>query len=160
MERIRKFERKCLRACTSLYRSPDSNYVKYVCNRKLYNSSDMIRIDNFTIKLIRNHIVKSTQCFSNNLIMAPYYTNDNYIQKTLSTGFIPPEAFLYLDKKGYIQDNNGVPIFYHLYRRANVKAVNSDIMIDNDSRYDTSVSNRDRNERGRINTQKFWWIAE
>lgn len=54
MEKIRVFERKCLRACTSLYRSPESDYLKYINNKKLYNVANINRIDNFIIQLIRN----------------------------------------------------------------------------------------------------------
>jgi hypothetical protein len=37
-----------------------------------------------------------------------------YYEKTRKTGFIPPEAFMYLDKKNYLQDNNNTPIIYHV----------------------------------------------
>lgn len=33
MEKMRKFERKCLRACVNLYRTPESNYKKYYSNK-------------------------------------------------------------------------------------------------------------------------------
>lgn len=159
MERFRKFERKCIRSCTSQYRSANSNYIKYISNTKLYNSSNIIRIDNFIIKIIRNHILKSTQCYENNLIMAPYYTNDGYIENSLKTGFVPPEAFLFLDKKGIIQNSIGIPIFYHLNRRANIKAVDIDLVVNNDIRFDTSVSKRDLKERLKIDRTKYWWIT-
>ncbi|KNC24125.1 hypothetical protein FF38_05532 [Lucilia cuprina] len=55
------------------------------------------RIDNFIIKLIRNHILKCTECTTNNLIFAPYYTDDQYILNTLISGHVPPEAFIHLD---------------------------------------------------------------
>lgn len=78
MEKLRVFERKCLRACTSLYRSPNSQFTKYVSNRKLYNTAKVSRIDNFIIHLIRNHILKSFECKENNLRLAPYYVNHEY----------------------------------------------------------------------------------
>lgn len=160
MERIRKFERSCLRACTSLYRSESSDFTKYISNKILYNTAEINRIDNFIIKLIRNHIIGTTQCFSNNLIMAPYYTSDVYIQKTLESGFVPPEAFLCLDKNGFIQNENGIPIFYHLHRRANSKAVDNNLLINNDIRFDTSVSIRDRVDRNKLNKNIYWWITD
>jgi len=40
-----------------------------------------------------------------------------YHNRTISiTGYIPPEAFIYLDQKGYIQDNENVPLIYHFPR--------------------------------------------
>lgn len=157
MEKIRKFERKCLRACTGLYRSPSSNYTKYISNKLLYNSSNINRIDNFMIKIIRNHISKCMDCTTNNLISAPYYVNEGYICNTLSTGYVPPEAFLYLDNKGFIQSNLGVPIFYHMYRRANRKEVDPNLINNNDIRFDTTIPLKDEYEMRTLNLQKYWW---
>ena len=42
-------------------------------------------------------MIRSTITYENNLIMGPYYTNDNYIIKTLRSGYVLPEAFLYPD---------------------------------------------------------------
>jgi len=35
-----------------------------------------------------------------------------YYEKVLTTDFILPEAYLYLDQKGYIQDDKDVPLIY------------------------------------------------
>lgn len=53
IEILRVFERKCLRACTSLYRSELSEFHKYVSNQFLYNTAEIKRIDNFVIQLTR-----------------------------------------------------------------------------------------------------------
>lgn len=156
MEKIRKFERKCLRSCTSLNKSSQSNYTKFISNKKLYNSANISRIDNFIIKLIRNHILKCMECNINNLISAPYYSDDLYISNTLISGYVPPEAFIYLDKNGYIQNEEGIPIFYHLFRRASNKSFNIDIINSNELRYDTSIAELDRREG---NMSRYWWIS-
>lgn len=49
----------------------------------------------------------------------------NYIQSTLSTGYVPPAPFLHLDRKEFIQNRKGIPVFYLLYRIANDKAVHN-----------------------------------
>lgn len=159
MEKIRKFERKCLRSCTLLYRTPNSDFMKYVSNRILYNTAQIIRIDNFIIQLVRNHIIKCFECDENNLIMAPYHINSEYIRKTLMSGFIPPEAFIYLDSKGLIQNDTGIPIFYHVYRRATNKAVDGNL-LSTDLRFDTTISSRDIHERSVLDITKFWWICQ
>ena len=41
----------------------------------------------------------------------------------MSMIYIPLEAFLYLDKNKCIQNNVGIPIVFHSFRRANVKAI-------------------------------------
>ncbi|CAG5071808.1 Protein of unknown function, partial [Cotesia congregata] len=58
MEKLRAFERRCLRACTGLYRASKSNYQKFVSNEKLYEAADIPRIDNFIIKLVRDYFAK------------------------------------------------------------------------------------------------------
>lgn len=158
MEKLRKFERKCLRACTALCRSSNSNYTKYISNQKLYNASKISRIDNFIIHLIRNHIKKSSECYENNLIMAPYYVNDDFIILTLQNGYVPPEAFVYLDKEGFIQDETGIPIFFHIYRRANIKAVTSNQLTTANKRFDTSFFREDRNILPNLDISKYWWL--
>ena len=76
--------------------------------------------------------------------------------ETLKTGFVPPEAFLFLDKMGYIQNQCKIPIFYHNYRRANIKKV--DINTANINwRYNMSISNRETLLH-RTNVRKYWWL--
>lgn len=157
MEKLRVFERKCLRACTSLFRSADSNFLKYVSNKNLYNKSNIVRIDNFIISLIRNYIVRSTSGNENNLIMAPYFTDFGYIENALQKGLGPPESFLYLDKLNKIQDENGVPIFYHNYRRANDKAVNTNL-LNISIRFDRSLSDKEIRSRRSQKSKKYWWL--
>lgn len=152
MEKIRKFERKCIRSCTSTFRSPHSNFTKYVSNKKLYDYASIDRIDNYIITLIRNHIIKCTENDCNNLIMAPYYVEDAYIEKTLDSGYVPPEAFLYLDKNGYMQNSLGVPIFYHLYRRATDKSFDRMSVGSNNIRFDISIPEVQSNKN------IYWWI--
>ena len=63
------FERKCLRACTRMFRTSQSNYLKYVSNKSLYDKANIVRIDNFIIQLIRNYIIRSTITYEHNLIL-------------------------------------------------------------------------------------------
>lgn len=157
MEKIRAFERKCLRACTSLYRTPQSNFTKYFSNRKLYTKANVIRIDNFVINLIRYHIMRCTLCDNNNLIKAPYFALDNYLLNTVSKGYVPPEAFILLDRRKYIQNEHGIPVFYHTYRRATDKSIQFIEYNEYTKRFDTSVSNRDILLTA--NYLKFWWLS-
>ncbi|KAI8119587.1 RNA-directed DNA polymerase from mobile element jockey [Lucilia cuprina] len=159
MEKMRVFERKCLRHCTSLYRTANNNYKKYVPNKILYNKAKVSRIDNFIIHLIRDHIVSCLNCHDNNLIMAPYHTNDEYISKSLLNGYVPPEAFLFLDKNGYIQNEIGIPIIYHIYRRANIKAITCRQLTNENIRFDTSIFTDDKHIKPNLNTRKYWWLT-
>lgn len=157
MEKIRIFERKCLRSCTSLYRTTESNYEKYFRNNTLYQKANIVRIDNFIINIIRNHILRCIDCDNNNLIKAPYLTSDSYLLYTMSKGYVPPEVFIALDKKKYIQNERGIPVFYHLNRRATDKAIHLESLNPNNCRFDTSISDKDYKLSKKSN--KFWWLC-
>ena len=117
MEKIRVFGKKCLRASLSQYRSAETNYFYYISNKKLYNEAKVPRIDNFILKLMRNHFTSTRSVLTNGLIQGLTYPNPLYFVKTLTSGHIPSEAFLYLDEKGFIQNNKNIPITYHAIRR-------------------------------------------
>lgn len=68
MEKIRTFERSCLRACLSKFRSAHSNYQHFTTNKILYNASGIPRIDNFAIKLIRNYYASLRKIIDNPII--------------------------------------------------------------------------------------------
>ena len=84
--------------------------------------------------------------------MAPYYQNYEYTEKTFQS---PPEGFLHMDSKGLIQDENGIPILYHRYRRANVKSINYN-NESTDLRFNVKTAYNDSTERH--NLQKYWWL--
>lgn len=158
MERLRKCERKILRSCLSLYRSPSSDFTKYVSNIKLYNTAKIVRIDNHIVNLTRNHIRRCLNNMDNILIKASFYESDDYFNLAILNGFTPPETFLYLDRKGYIQDSDGVPTLYHIYRRANNKKINENVLNVSNKRYDISISDRDKYESCSTK-KKCWWLT-
>ncbi|XP_076482644.1 uncharacterized protein LOC143304841 [Bombus vancouverensis nearcticus] len=96
MEKIRIFERKCIRACLSTYRSEHSGFKKYVKNKIIYDLANVHRIDCHILKLIRNHFAQAAKIKENSLIFSCLFPNDTYYKNTLTTGYIPPEAFPYL----------------------------------------------------------------
>ena len=136
MEKIRVFERACLRACLRLYRTPESEYKKYYSNEVLYNKVNLIRVDNFLVKLIRGHTAREMNSI-NNLISGAYYRNPMYHESVRHTGFFPPEAFVYLDQNGLIQDKDAVPVIFHIARN----------VIDGRLNYDRSVTELSAEDR-------------
>ncbi|KAK0071859.1 hypothetical protein PV325_012247, partial [Microctonus aethiopoides] len=58
MEKIRAFERKCLRACLSAYREPTYNYSEMISNKKLYRMANINRFDCHSIKLCRDYYAR------------------------------------------------------------------------------------------------------
>lgn len=118
MENVRRLERKCLRYCLlRCSRSAHSDYIRFESNERLYRAANIPRIDNHMIALIRNHCARSAETVENSLISHPFLSlSGEYVRKCMDSGDLPPEAFIYLDAKGYIQDRNGIPALYHIIR--------------------------------------------
>ena len=55
-----------------------------------------------------------------------------YHEKTRSTGYIPPEAFIHLDKEGYIQNRNNLPLIYHVNRKNYNKKIEYNVDLEQD----------------------------
>ena len=69
------------------------------------------------LKTIRNHFSRAINNRHNSLINGITIQTDTYIDKARQNGYIPPEVFIFLDKKGYIQNENNIPIIYQNTRR-------------------------------------------
>ena len=72
------------------------------------------------------------------------------------------EAFLYLDDKGFIQNNKNIRIIYDAIRRGgNTKITfpsNLDMTISGDlCRYSTALPKRDIKDKHRRNIERYWW---
>lgn len=79
-----------------------------------------------------------------------------------ASGIVPPEAFIFLDPQGYIQDVNKVPTIYHIKRGYNQKAFpyqkNTVCNVDNhEIMFDTILPNKDRKDNHIKNIKKYWW---
>ena len=160
MEKLRVFERKCLRICLNKYRKPETEFKHYISNKKLYNESNIIRIDNFIIHLIRKHYSRAADNIINSNISHPIFTDEVYIKKILKNQFIPPESFIYLDKLNFIQDSNNIPIFYHINRRSTNKEIDNEFLnnISNNrnSKFNTDISVCDKNKK--LKKELFFWL--
>lgn len=164
MEKYRVLERKILRSCLHMYRKPETEFIHYISNEVLYNTANINRIDNYLLQLIRNHIVKAVEIDNNDYIAQLFFPNDQYFSLTLKTGYIPTECFTYLDKEGYLQDINNIPIIYHAHRTATNKSITckTQFNIDNTDQYrfNTNISERDKNSNYKENTALYWWLDD
>lgn len=134
MEKIRLFERKCLRACLSTYRNANYNYGKMISNKTLYNMANINRFDCHTIKLSRDFYAK----FPNNPnaeVRQLAKIDTNWLND-FDTGYFPPQTFMLADKLGIIQDASNIPIIYHLRRN---KAAKKLPRVYNNNEYKDSV---------------------
>ena len=102
-EKLRKFERSCLRVCLHTYRSPHSGYKRMLSNFELYNMAQIPRIDCFTLKLTRDYYQQITKI--NNKILQKFYNiNADNCKAKAKSGYITPQMFTYFDKLGIIQN--------------------------------------------------------
>lgn len=74
-----------------------SEYKKYYSCKKLYDKANILRIDVFILKLTRDYTAKAACIRDNSLIFGPYFHNPLYFDKTRTSGYVPPEAFPYLE---------------------------------------------------------------
>ena len=154
IETLRVFERKCLRSCMGCYRSADTDFMHYLSNQYIYNKAKIPRIDIHLLKIIRNHWANTAGIHINNLILGPCYVHQTYIKKTLKSGYVPPEGFLFLDANKYIQDINNVPIIYHAHRKRGQTHIlyESNLITTEENilwRYEMSLPARDENDKSR-----------
>lgn len=163
MERIRLFERNCLRVCLRMYNTKASNYKKAYSNKIIYNKANINRIDNFILRLTRDHFANATNIKQNSLIFSALYPNPSYHKNTLNSGYIPPEAFPYLDANNYISDANNIPIIYHASRHKNKKQITyaprTDCLTNGFGlRYNMTLPKSDQTDNHRKDTDKYWWL--
>ena len=96
----------------------------------------------------------------NSLISGPPLTvDDRYAKKCLTSVFIPPEIFIYLDKHGYIQNDIGIPILYHVPRDYPKKQIVFDPQNVFNFVYNTDIPERDIPKRVKMK-KLYWWHQE
>ena len=157
MEKVRKFERSCIRMCLHKYRQTDSK--KFISNNNLYNEASIPRIDSFIIKLSRDYYNNNIK-INNDLIQSFAQINQQNILGASMSGYIPPQYFIYYDKAGIIQDHNNTPLIYHIPRhQSNKKLPYSYNDIDvNNLVYSTSLPLIDINNCQRV-SRNYWWLS-
>lgn len=112
MEKMRIFERQCLRKCLHIYRSIHSNFLHYISNKSLYKLAQIPRIDNYILKLTRNYFSSISQTNNPNLI-AISTPNTARAIRSMATGYVAPQTFIYCDKIGLLQTSSNIPLIYH-----------------------------------------------
>ena len=159
MEKIRAFERACLRTCLNKYRSASSNYKHFIKNRVIYEEARLPRIDNFIIKLTRDYHAQCKNITSNPLIHGITNVDNGYLISCIHSGYIPPEGFTLLDKQGFIQNEHNTPTIYHWKRHKNNKKITFSLSNAPSLKYSTALPTTDINNSDRLNTTKYWWLT-
>ncbi|OXU29718.1 hypothetical protein TSAR_011126 [Trichomalopsis sarcophagae] len=163
MEKLRSFERTCLRTCLKMHRTAESNYKKFVSNKVIYDKANIPRIDNFIIQLTRDHFAKAKKITENELISGNSTINENYLTSCKTSGYLPAQAFTGLDNQGLIQNEDNLPIIYHVSRHQADKKIcySPHILIKNPEKikYSKAIPQRDYKDTKRLNTDKYWWLS-
>lgn len=160
MELFGKFERTCLKACLSKYRSSESNYKRKIKNKIIYNDANIPRIDCFTLYLTRGYFASYNQ-FGNVLMNSLRPVEGVDLERRAKNGYIPPEAFIEFDKLGIVQDHYNVPHLYHKSRHRANKAISISLedYTPENRIYSWIIPKRDKQSNDRLSKQ-YWWLQE
>lgn len=161
MEKLRIFERKCLRTCLNKRFRVINEVVKYYKNKETYDLANIHRVDVQILRQTRKHIQRSAENRSNSIIFGPFYPMNEYYRKCITVGNVPPEAFTYLDQECYLFCSDFIPIIYHISRKISDKTFqyNKESLALASMKYCTQFSNRDRVVLQREHEDKsHWWL--
>ncbi|CAG5087800.1 Protein of unknown function [Cotesia congregata] len=158
MEKVRRFERACLRTALSMHRRPETDYQHRICNKEIFDAPNIPRIDNHQLKLTRDYFSK-TKDINNNIIKnLRVTTGDTHIKA--QKGLLQPQDFTVLDKLGFIQDGYNIPILYHKSRHKGDKSINLTTFKDSPSKYSIALPKRDQIDLHRLDAEKYWWTCK
>lgn len=83
------------------------------------------------------------------------------LKKQKKTGYIPTEAFSYLDSERLIQNSDGIPLIYHVNRKTYEKKIAYDKTLsinDPNMRFNPQLSDIDKKDKYHKDPQKHWWL--
>ena len=155
IEKIRKFERSCIRASLHVYRNGETKL--FICNKTIYNMANIPRIDNFIVQRTRDYYAYLPTIDNKYLRSFCTYNQLEIVEKS-STGYPPPHSFLYYDREGYIQDADNIPVLYHVPRHHSNKKLEHDPGSPPRLKYSTIIPDRDRNNFSRLR-DIYWWLS-
>ena len=156
MEKLRKFERSCLRACLHTYRE-DSN-KHFISNQKIYDKANIPRIDNHILKLTCDYLANLKK-IDNRYLQLYINTIEHEVIRNSATQYILPHSFMYLDKRGLIQNDKNVPLLYHISRHQGNKKI--PLVCPNNPayfKYSQAMPQSDTKSNYK-SANKYWWLG-
>ncbi|XP_015435706.1 PREDICTED: RNA-directed DNA polymerase from mobile element jockey-like [Dufourea novaeangliae] len=162
VEKIRMFERKCLRACIRINRSQQSDWQHFINNKTIYNKAGIPRIDSFIIKLTRDYFSK-LPLIKNSILQTLSIHDPILSQRQITNGYLSPQAFIHCDKLGLIQNAYNINLIYHWRRNKANKRIafhHSDFNINNNNfKFSLALPDIDIMDFHRLNFKKYWWLS-
>lgn len=159
-EKLRIFERTCLRPCLGKYYSTESSYKKRISNLNIYKEANITRIDNFIIKLTRDYLAKLIANHNPTIKKLAFLPKEAHLT-ALRTGYISPQTFTFCDINGIIQNEDNIPTIYHWRRnKANKKIPIELDLISNPGnfQFSTALPPVDILDDHRLQHKKYFWL--
>lgn len=156
MEKLRRFERQCLRAALHMYRK---NEQKHFCsNGALYDRAGIPRIDNFIVRLCRDYFA-NLRDIPNRTVQKFSSYDEPECRARASTNYLAPQSFMYFDAIKMIQNDENVPIIYHFPRHRSNKRICFNQPGDPPAfKYSMAIPNVDHQDAYKFR-KKYWWLA-
>ena len=162
MERIRKFERYCLRAALHIYRNEHNKF--FISNSKIYDAANVSRIDLHILKLVRDFLA-NLRAIDNSFLHSYSHTPNYEIFANSVTEYIYPHSFTYFDSSNIIQNYENIPLTYHTSRHQAHKKSHIDQTTPPPPppppilKYSTTIPNGDFCDTYNRFSQKYWWVS-
>ncbi|CAG5084985.1 Protein of unknown function [Cotesia congregata] len=155
-EKLRAFERSCLRTALNMHRRPDTDYRERFSNKKLYDAATIPRIDNHRITLTRDYYSKFNQIKNDTIKNLKNIRGD--LNTNSEKGMLQPQAFTARDKLGYIQNSKNVPIIYHRSRHKSNKNIDLSTFKLIPDKYSIALPKTDEAVFHKLDHKIYWWI--
>ena len=155
MEKLRKFERFCLRASLHIYRNEENKY--FISNSTIYNKANIPRIDIHILKLTRDYLANLRK-IENPYLYAYSHPPEFELRCNSITEYIYPHTFTLFDASNIIQNDDNIPLIYHASRHQANKKISYDPLYNPPIlKYSTKIPTRDYSDAYRFR-KKYWWI--
>ncbi|KAI4486271.1 hypothetical protein M0802_012415 [Mischocyttarus mexicanus] len=119
-----------------------------------------LKYENKTIRKL--HACKSaliTGIFKNTLLNRQGCPDEEDFANICSSGYIPPELFTLCDKHGLIQDENNLPVLYHIKRHCTDKTISLEPNLITRNSFSTALPNIDKRDTHRL-SKAYWWLTQ
>uniref|UniRef100_A0A6V7J4W0 Uncharacterized protein n=1 Tax=Bracon brevicornis TaxID=1563983 RepID=A0A6V7J4W0_9HYME len=96
---------------------------------------------------------------NNKEIEALTIIDDQQGVRSINSGYIKPQSFIYYDEQGYIQNENNIPILYHVRRHKKNKRIPTEDIIGGKFLYSRAIPMVDYMDFSRLK-DRYWWPGQ
>lgn len=116
MEKLRIFERKCLRLCVKdpYWYDPVLDIHRTIPNSELYERANILRIDQYLLNLAIKYI-DSSKIHESSIIKECFNLNDAYLERNVYSRYQCPGILQYIFNKNLLKSNNLLDFYNRSY---------------------------------------------